>query len=479
MKRYSIKRRLISSVLFVELLSALCISGIALVYERHSHFRAFDVMLRGRADSLLGAVQDAEDEQDNVMLDGSEASLPKRDIYEVWDQNLRVLGKSANWDGIDPRQLAPGNGRLGEMVQGRRHYRAVRVDGVRNVDPGDAGGGIPRAVIIVYGSPTEPVWRAIWTTVEFYAITSFLLLALTGAIMFWLLKESLAPLNELAEEAAKVSITSWGFRPTERMLKTTELAPLATALETALQGLEQSFLQQRRFLSDAAHELKTGVAVVKSSLQLLMLKPRSTEEYLAGLERCQIDCERMQNIVAEMLTLSKLEDDSTHVEVTKSAAKADVTRVAQSVVQQFASMAEINGIPVVVSTPPSLVLNIEEKELHLLCSNLVLNALQHSESKGEVRIVAESDKDWAELQIIDSGTGIDPEAQPHIFERFYRGDSSRSRRTGGTGLGLAICEAIVQKYCGTIQVTSELGKGTTVRVRLPRLGQPVAESSAS
>jgi signal transduction histidine kinase len=468
MKRYSIKRRLISSVLLVELLSALCISGIALVYERHSHFRAFDVMLRGRADSLLGAVQDAEDPQDNVMLDGSEASLPRRDIYEVWDQNLRVLGKSPNWDGVDPNRLARGSERQADVVQNKRRYRVIRVDGVRNVDPGDAGGGVPRAVVIVYGSPTEPVWRAIWTTVEFYAVTSAVLLALTGAIMFWLLKESLAPLNELAEEAAKVSIASWGFRPTERMLKTTELAPLATALETALKGLEQSFLQQRRFLSDAAHELKTGVAVVKSSLQLLLLKPRTPEEYLAGLERCQIDCERMQNIVAEMLTLSKLEDDSTRAQAKPSTAKADMTKVAQDVVRQLSSMAEINGIPVAMSAPPSLVLDMEEKELRLLCSNLVLNALQHSDSKGEVRLVAASSKDWAELQVIDSGTGIDPEAQPHIFERFYRGDSSRSRRTGGTGLGLAICEAIVQKYRGTIQVSSELGKGTTVRVRLPK-----------
>ena len=102
MKPYSISRRLITSVLLLELISAACVAGVALVYERHTHFRAFEVMLRGRADSLLGAVQDAEDTQDNVMLDGTEVSLPSEDIYEVRDANNRILGRSHNWAGPTP-----------------------------------------------------------------------------------------------------------------------------------------------------------------------------------------------------------------------------------------------------------------------------------------------------------------------------------------------------------------------------------------
>src|SRR5277367_4724120 len=106
MKPYSISRRLISSVLLLELISAVCVAGVALVYERHTHFHAFEVMLRGRADSLLGAVQDAEDTQDNVMLDGTEVNLPKEDIYQVQDANGRILGHSPNWSGPDAAMLA-------------------------------------------------------------------------------------------------------------------------------------------------------------------------------------------------------------------------------------------------------------------------------------------------------------------------------------------------------------------------------------
>lgn len=479
MKTYSIKKRLIASVLAVELAAAISISGLAFLYERHSHFRSFDVMLRGRADSLLGAVQDAEDAQDNVMLDGSEADLPKRDIYEVWDQNLRVLGKSANWEGLDPRQLAAPAGKAGRPVEAWRHYRAIQIDGVRNVDPGDKGGGIPRRVIIVYGSPTAPVWRAIWTAVEFYALTSVLLLAITGFVMFWLLNDSLAPLTELAEEAAKVSVTSWSFRPSERMLQTVELAPLAVALETALKGLERSFLQQRRFVSDAAHELKTGVAVVKSSLQLLTMRPRTPEEYQTGLERCQSDCDRMQSIVAEMLTLARIENHSVDLQDGQLSPIADMAATASAVADRFRPMAEVKGIQIAVSTPPSLMLNIEEEQLHLLCSNLLLNALQHSHPGSTVRILAEETGGCGSLRVIDTGEGIDPALQPHIFERFFRGDPSRSRKTGGTGLGLSVCEAIVQRFRGEIHVTSQPGQGTTVLVRLPIHSANMVEAAAS
>jgi signal transduction histidine kinase len=467
MKPYSIKRRLIVSVLLVELVSTLCICGLALVYEHHARFRAFDVMLRGRADSLLGAVQDAEDAQDNVMLDGTEKSLPPRDIYEVWDQNGRILGHSPNWSALSRDRFAGQDRQHKHLIDGNKKYRIIRVNGVRVVDPGDKGGGIPRSVVILYGSPTGPVWKEIWEAVEFYAFTSLVLLVATGLLMFWLLSRGLAPLSELTAEAAKVSAASWNFVPSNRARNTTELAPLASALEAALKGLERSFFQQRRFVSDAAHELKTAVAVVKSSLQLLTMKPRTTVEYQAGLERCQLDCQRMEGIVADMLMLARIEGESLSPDRCQENFTTDLTRVVHGVIEQFASMAEIARLQFVVSAPDSLFLDLEQAQLELLCSNLALNAMQHSAPGGLITIAVERADLWAELRIIDTGTGIDQDLLPFIFERFYRSDPSRSRRTGGTGLGLAICKAIVEGAQGTIVIDSQLGRGTTVLIRLP------------
>jgi signal transduction histidine kinase len=110
---------------------------------------------------------------------------------------------------------------------------------------------------------------------------------------------------------------------------------------------------------------------------------------------------------------------------------------------------------------------MEEDELELLCSNLLMNALQHSEAADVVRVIGRSAGGWLELVVADEGSGIEKEFLPYVFDRFYRNDSSRSRRTGGTGLGLAICRAITIKAKGTIEIRSKPGSGTTVVVRLP------------
>jgi signal transduction histidine kinase len=467
MRFQSIKTQLIVSVLLIELASALCGTGLALVYERHARFRTFDIMLRGRADSLLGAVQDAEDAQDNVMLDGTEASLPHKDIYVVWDEYLRVLGHSSRWAGPPDaeRSVAPAR-QFQKLVVAGTQYRTIRISGVRIVDPGDKGGGKPRRVTIVYGSPTGPVWKDIWGAVLFYGMTGLFLVVLTGLGMFFLLRRGLAPLDELAVQAAGVSVTSLQFAPSDRIRRTTELAPLASALETAMQGLERSFTQQHRFVSDAAHELKTAVAVVKSSLQLLTMKPRAASEYQAGLERCQADCARMEEIVAKMLTLARVESNSEQIGGAP-AFSTDLTRVIGKVVAQLSSFAELNGLHIQVSAPEVLVLDIDAEELELLCSNLLMNALQHSKVGDTVHVSARLTGKWSEFCIADEGSGIEEEFLPHVFDRFYRSDPSRSRHTGGTGLGLAICKAIALKSHGTIEIKSKPGVGTTAFVYLP------------
>ena len=154
MKSYSLTRRLVIAVLLVQLVSAISITGLAVAYERHTHFRAFDIMLRGRADSLLGAVQDAEDAADNVMLDGTELSLPAEDIYEVVDENKRLLGRSRNWGGLDASHGRSKDGSFFKLQLSGKHYRVLKIAGLRIVDPGDKGGGIPRRVTVIYGSPT-------------------------------------------------------------------------------------------------------------------------------------------------------------------------------------------------------------------------------------------------------------------------------------------------------------------------------------
>lgn len=463
MKPYSLTRRLVIAVLLVELLSALALTGLALVYERHTQFHAFEIMLRGRADSLLGAVQDAEDAGDNVMLDGTQRSIPSRDIYQVTDASGRLLGRSANWNGPSTAPKVNSDGVFKINIKGR-HYRAIQVQGLRIVDPGDKGGGIPRHVTVIYGSETEHVWDVITDAVQFYAIASLLLLAISGVLMFWLLNRGLEPLRELAAAAAKVSVDSWEFAPSEQAQGIRELAPLTRALEMVLHGLKRSFQQQHQFVSDAAHELKTAVAVAKSSVQVLTMRHRTAIEYEAGLERCQADCERMEEIVAKMLTLARVESQEESKSTPHATRLLDCVRAAG---EQLATVAQGKGMRITISGDDAAVVDVTAEQLQLLCSNLILNALQHSTEGSEVRAIVQTHRHSVDLRVEDDGSGIEPEMLPHVFDRFYRSDPSRSRKTGGTGLGLAICKAITTRAHGNIDIISELGGGTVVSVRFP------------
>jgi signal transduction histidine kinase len=394
-----------------------------------------------------------------VMLDGTEAKLPQQDIYQAEQTGVRVLGHSRNWTGMPEGK--PGD--FFSISAGGQHYRALKIEGLRVVDPGEKGGGTPRRVTIFYGAPIDRVWSEIWETVGFYSATSLGLLAISGVLIFYLLSRGLSPLRELATEAEGVSVESWNFVPPSRARIIRELAPLTAALETVLARLEHSFVQQRQFIGDAAHELKTAVAVLKSSLQLLTLRQRTALEYERGLERCLLDCERMEETVAKMLTLARVEANAPPV----AGAIADLEECLRWAVRQFESMAELKRQSILIIGEGPVMVEAEAEQLQLLCGNLLLNALQHSPTGSSIRAFIKQEITHAELAIEDDGEGIAPQDLPHIFDRFYRGDSSRSRKTGGTGLGLAISKAIVSRWQGTIDITSSVGIGTRVVVDLP------------
>lgn len=464
--RRSIAFRLVVGVVAAELIAAIAVVSLSFGYERHTHFRAFDVMLHGRADSVLGAVQDAEDAADNVMLNQADLHLPPDDIYEVDDAGGHLLGRSSNWQGVDKDTVASPHQGFFQLIVNAHHYRVLCVHGSRIVDPGQSGGGKLRQVTIFYGAPTNRVWKSIRGTVELYATGSLLLLLASGPLIAWLLHRGLLPLRQLAALAALVSVDAWHFSPPSSARTTPELAPITQAIESVVARLERSFLQQKIFVSDAAHELKTAVAILKSSMQLLGIKRRTAQEYQDGLDRCLADCLRLEEIVAKMLTLARVESAGVAPDQQPATDMADCLR---KVVEQLETFAALRNIRLSVADLPATPcpVPIVAEDCSLVLSNLLLNALQHSfpESTVELRLLC--DGTGVALEIEDHGEGIDPAALPHVFDRFYRGDPSRTSSTGGTGLGLAIAKAVVERGGGSIALASQPGHGTTVTLHLP------------
>lgn len=478
MTQRSISRRLILAVLALELFSALALVAITIAHETRVRFHAFDTTLQGRADTLLGAVADAEDSVDSVMLNTGGIMLPKQDIFDVVDDDRgttpdgqpsvsRNLGRSAQWSNNVDDAIAHArvdrSGVLQMRLNGRR-YRAVRIHGIRVVDPADKG-GVTHFITVVYGSPTEHVWADVREAVRFYGLASLLLLTLTGCVMAWFLRKGLEPLRELADEAGRVSGQQWNFTSPESARQTRELAPLAEALEAALDRLQETFEQQKRFTSDAAHELKTDVAIVKSSLQLLAMRTRTVEEYEHGLDISITDCLRLEETVHEMLTLAGLQHSS-HQNPEK-APTSNLALLAHEAIARLSPLAKLREVDLKIEAPATAIVPLAARECSLLCTNLLHNAILHSPRGFQVRLKILCTGHSLTMAVEDDGEGIASDVLPHVFEPFFRGDPSRDRRSGGTGLGLPICRAICDGVGGSTDIRSSIGIGTQAIVSLP------------
>ncbi len=475
MKPYSLTRRLIFTVLALELVLALCTTGAALLYERHQHLRTFDIMLRGRADSLLGAVQDAEDEADNVLIDPQALDLERQDLWEVSEPSGRVLGRSSRWNAARESDFG-GNTRGRDFTLRGTQYRGLVIHGIRQIDQDDNKPGLARPVTIYYAASLRPVTGALKGAARFLLLSNSLVLLLTGGALLFLLRRGLAPLQELGQAAAAITPERWQFQAPHSASEVRELAALAAALDSAMMRLEQSFRQQQAFVHNAAHELKTAVTIIKSSLQVVTSRPRTVHEYAAGLETCLGDCARMEELVHRMLLLALFEQGNAGA--TGPSAATDLSARTREAVEQMEQFAELERVSLQLKVSTSAPVRLTAEACDTLVTNLVMNALQHTGAGGIVQVSLEANDGTGILQIEDTGTGIGPEQLCHIFERFYRGDPSRSRKTGGVGLGLAISKAITDSCGGVIEIHSAPGMGTRVTVKVPLIvTEPAANDS--
>jgi signal transduction histidine kinase len=458
MKARSLTHQTATIVLTAQLLCALALSGLVVLHERHIRLRAFDVRLQGRSDSLLGAIQDAENPDATVRIDPTELSFPDDDIFAVYNQGGTILGSSLN--APQPLILRSKDGFRNVQVNGIR-YRILQREALRVIDRAEFGNnGLKRPITILYASPETHIWHQIFEAASYSLLAIFLAAAFTVSCVVFFLRRALQPISELAGAAARLSPPSLMFESPLSVLQVRELRPLAEVLSDAAIRLREAFEKQHRFVGDAAHELKTSIAVVRSSIQLLMLKRRTPEEYAAGLERVLEDNIRVETLAAQMLQLARIEETAT-----KSLSMLDLGEAAKEVLRHLESLAKEQRLELQCDCLPEMLVRLPEDRARALISNLVLNAIQHSRPVMSVVVcVRRQSSQRVVLEVADSGAGIGQDALPHIFERFYREDRSRSRDTGGTGLGLAICKSIVEAAGGTITIASQVDIGTNVLV---------------
>jgi signal transduction histidine kinase len=219
---------------------------------------------------------------------------------------------------------------------------------------------------------------------------------------------------------------------------------------------------RRDFVANASHELKTPAATIQAVAETLRQAavddPAAIPHFASQLER---EAVRLSRIVADLLDLSRLESGSALDDLVSlgAAAREEGQRLEETAVQA--------GVTLEVLTEGERPVRGSQRDLALLARNLIDNAIRYSHGGGQVVVQVDSDGEEVTLRVSDKGIGIPSRDIPRIFERFYRVDRARSRETGGTGLGLAIVKHVVENHGGEIEVESELGRGTTFRVKLP------------
>lgn len=284
-----------------------------------------------------------------------------------------------------------------------------------------------------------------------------LLLAVGGAAL--LTARSLAPMARLTRTAATVAATGHYH---ERVLvprRQDEVGQLARTLNELIATVEQTLTQQRQFIADTSHELRSPLTVVLANLNLLRRDLTAAERDLS-LQEATAEAQRMRRLVNDLLLL----------------AQADVAQTVAHVPVRFDQLVEQSVATAARQAPRHLLrtkieapvtINGDPERLTQLLRNLLENATNHTPPGVTVEVRLRRSDNVAQISVADNGPGIPAEHLPHLWNRFYRGDKARSRASGGSGLGLAIVKYIAEAHGGRVGVTSVEGQGATFTVTLP------------
>lgn len=468
MKGQSIQKRLMLAVVISQVLLALGLTCAGVLYTRRRVMASLDESLRAHATSIAALVRFPEDGSKRLLFDQSLAPSSvdgvHSDVYRVSAGGLGVIGQSPGKRQDFPISCNLQNGFF-SLTSGGVPYRVLCLADVPMLDREEDQPTY--ALDVFYAAPSWNVRSEERAAGLYIALASVLLMSGTTVLAWWGIRRSLLPLQHLADQASGISARNWEFHSPQQVELTDELRPLTMAIETMLGRLEKSFSQQREFLGNAAHELKTPVAILKSTLQRLIQKPRSSVEYETGILQALEDMDRLEKLLHSMLRLTRAEQWA-YGTLKRDLVSIDIASTCEAAIERLGTVAQNNGNEVQFTCHGHITLEADPEDLETVWVNLLENAIRYSPRESRIGVyVGLHGDDQAKVVVEDHGEGISQADLDRIFERFHRADASRARDTGRFGLGLAISKALVEAYGGSIRAESGLGRGTRMIVELP------------
>ncbi|MGO4255858.1 MtrAB system histidine kinase MtrB [Marmoricola sp. RAF53] len=348
--------------------------------------------------------------------------------------------------------------------------------GSRVVLPSDGG---TYALYYLFGMQEEQ--RTINLARSSLLTSGVLLLLLTGGVVWLVTRQVINPVR-LARRVAE-RIASGRLEERMHVQGEDDIARLATSFNQMAQTLQLQIRQlvelsrvQRQFVSDVSHELRTPLTTVRMAGDVLHDSKESFDPVTArAAELLQKELDRFENLLGDLLEISSFDAGAAGLEL----AEVNVVDVAHRVVDQSGPVAARRGVELVLDTPVPCVAEVDERRVERVLRNLVGNAIDHANVRGDARVVIRvaSDTHATAVTVRDYGVGLEPGQAAMVFNRFWRADPARARTTGGTGLGLAISLEDAQLHGGWLEVWGAPEQGAQFRLTVPRrAGEPLAHS---
>lgn len=284
-----------------------------------------------------------------------------------------------------------------------------------------------------------------------------ILVAVAGFSGYFLAARALTPIDQITSTARKISAEDLSAR-LDVPVTNDEVGRLTSTLNDMLVRLDDSFQRERQFTNDASHELRTPLTAMQAILGMIREKRRTPAEYEQALDDLSEETDRLRTLVENLLRLARGDKSKSN-----AFEPVNLSTLLEDVTDSMRPLAEAKSLALYCETNDNLNILGDSDELIRLFVNLLDNAIKYTE-RGEIRITAKRVEKIIEIQVTDTGVGISHEHLPHIFDRFYRVDESRTQR--GLGLGLAIAKNIVIVHKGQIEVSST-NVGSIFTVHLP------------
>ena len=328
--------------------------------------------------------------------------------------------------------------------------------------------------VVLLALPLDDVDTAVDRLVAVEVAATLAVLAVLALVTWWVIRLGVRPIKQMTATATAIAAGDLSPRVPD-VATGTEAGELRIALNQMLGRIEDAFDERarseqrlRQFVADASHELRTPVTTVRGYAELYRSGGLAdTGELDEAMRRTEQEAVRMGTLVDDLLSLARL-DAGRPLErspVDLAAVAGDAVRDARAVEP---------GRPITVDAGAPIAVDGDEGRLRQVVANLVGNALVHTEPGTPIAVRVRGDQGRAVLEVEDRGPGMDADVAARAFERFYRADPARTRHRGGSGLGLSIVDAVVKAHGGTTSIRTAPGAGTTVRVELPRAGDPPA-----